>query len=143
MIWAHLWKAPARWVMGIGWLAVKGIGTVGLVIVCSAVLIVSLLLLVNTPISAFLDHRREKKYQHALDERSGGGEEARNRAREIEEQKAKLREKNGLGFLRQIGRKGAEKRLFSQNLDLKMREWKESCGSGDDGGTRRKRFCFP
>ena len=45
----------------------------------------------NTPISAFLDRRREKKYQHAL-EREEAFEKAQARAREIEEQKAKLKD---------------------------------------------------
>lgn len=99
--------------MGIGWLAVKGIGTVGLVIVCSAVLIVSLLLLVNTPISAFLDHRREKKYQHALD-KEAAEEEARNRAREIEEQKAKLREERARISASDREKRGRETAVFSE-----------------------------
>lgn len=77
--------------MSAGWLAVKGIGIVGLVILCAAILIISLMLLVNTPISSFLDRRREKKYQQSL-EREARREEEEERIREAEEMKAKIRE---------------------------------------------------
>ncbi len=52
--------------MTVDWAAERAIGSVGLLIVCAAVFIVSLMLLINTPISSFFDARREKKYQNAL-----------------------------------------------------------------------------
>lgn len=77
--------------MIIGWLAVKGIGKVGLVIVGVAILVISLMLLVNTPISSFLDRRREKKYQNAL-VREAEWEAAEAEAQTIREMKEKLKE---------------------------------------------------
>ena len=74
--------------MAIGWPAVRAVGIAGLVIICTAILAVSLLLLINTPISAFLDRRREKKRLHAL-EKEAAYKEAQARERKIEEQKAK------------------------------------------------------
>lgn len=76
--------------MGIGWFAVKGIGKVGLVIVCIAVLVISLMLLINTPISSFFDRRREKKYQNML-AREAQLEAAEAEAQERREMKEKLK----------------------------------------------------
>lgn len=76
--------------MGIGWFAVKGIGKVGLVIVCIAILVISLMLLINTPISSFFDRRREKKYQNLL-AREAQLEAAEAEAQERREMKEKLK----------------------------------------------------
>lgn len=47
--------------MAFGWLLVKFTGLTGLIIIGIVILIISLMLIANTPISSFFDRRREKK----------------------------------------------------------------------------------
>ena len=95
--------------MSIGWLVVRGIGKTGLLIACAAILLISLMLLLNSPMSGIVDRRREKKYRAAM-ERAAEREAEEAAARERQEMQMQIRQAESDDSLHNRGRRRAEKR---------------------------------
>ena len=103
--------------MGIGWLAVKGVGKVGLLIICIAIILISAMLLVNSPLSGLLDRRREKKYRAAMAkaaEREAEEAAARERQEMMQQLKAAELEESYNSGERKRGRGRRRKEAGSQ-----------------------------
>ena len=95
--------------MSIGWLVVRGIGKTGLLIACAAILLISLMLLLNSPMSGIVDRRREKKYRAAM-ERAAEREAEEAAARERQECRCRSGRLNRMTLYITEGAAGAEKR---------------------------------
>ena len=95
--------------MSIGWLVVRGIGKTGLLIACAAILLISLMLLLNSPMSGIVDRRREKKYRAAM-ERAAEREAEEAAARERQEMQMQIRQAESDDSLHNRGRRRGRKR---------------------------------
>lgn len=117
--------------MSIGWLVVRGIGKTGLLIACAAILLISLMLLLNSPMSGIVDRRREKKYRAAM-ERAAEREAEEAAARERQEMQMQIRQAESDDSLHNRGRRRGRKKKESSSTDGSFSQ--ESAGGTGEGG---------
>ena len=129
--------------MSIGWLVVKGIGITGLLIACAAILLISLMLLLNSPMSGIVDRRREKKYRAAM-QRAEEREAEEAAARERQEMQMQIRQAEQAeseASSQSRSRKRGRKKKDSLSVDgVFSQESGENAGTGEEDAFRDLRI---
>ena len=129
--------------MSIGWLVVKGIGKTGLLIACAAILLISLMLLLNSPMSGIVDRRREKKYRAAM-QRAEEREAEEAAARERQEMQMQIRQAEQAeseASSQSRSRKRGRKKKDSLSVDgVFSQESGENAGTGEEDAFRDLRI---
>ena len=122
---------------------VKGIGKTGLLIACAAILLISLMLLLNSPMSGIVDRRREKKYRAAM-QRAEEREAEEAAARERQEMQMQIRQAEQAeseASSQSRSRKRGRKKKDSLSVDgVFSQESGENAGTGEEDAFRDLRI---